>query len=163
MKYMVTNGDGTPSAFYADDVHGPRLIDGEPNPDTLVPPEAVEISDDVWQTFLNNQGCSRWADDAVEMFEPDPPTPPAVALCQVAGARLMVDQDNWDVTGVERSTGISGAWLDDDDVVVVLFDTPQPDTLYEVVPNVGVTKFPEYVVVTRPALAELNFIVQRVQ
>src|SRR5690606_4264446 len=92
-----------------------------------------------------------------------PPPPPAPRAClSSAGAGLTVDHEAWEVVGIERSTGISGAWLDDDDVVIVTFSVAQPDTLYDVVPGDGVTKYAEYVVVTRPALAELNFIVQRV-
>ena len=88
---------------------------------------------------------------------------PPVALQQVAGARLVVDQDNWEVTGVERSTGIAGAFLMDTDLVCVFFSEPQPDTFYEVIPSAGITKYPDFVEVSRPGLAELNFIVQRVQ
>lgn len=92
-------------------------------------------------------------------------TQPPVQLCQVAGARLLVDQDSWEVTGVERSTGIAGAFLVDTDLVYVFFaaDSVQPDTIYDVIPREGVTKHEDYVEVTRPGLTELNFIVQRVQ
>lgn len=93
---------------------------------------------------------------------PDPEQLP-VALCQIAGARLVVDQEAWDVTGVERSTGIAGAWLEDDDTVVVLLTEPQPNTFYEVVPSQGVTKFNDYLMVERPGMTSLSFIVQRVQ
>lgn len=88
---------------------------------------------------------------------------PPVALTQIAGARLVVDQDAWDVTGVERSTGISGAFLVDADLVYVFFSEPQADTFYEVIPSDGVTKYTDFVEVSRPGLTELNFIVQRVQ
>jgi len=86
-----------------------------------------------------------------------------VSLCTIAGARLVVDQENWEVTGVERSTGIAGAVLIDTDLVYVFFCDPQPDTFYEVMPSVGVTKYNDFVKVSRPGLTELNFIVQRVQ
>lgn len=99
------------------------------------------------------------AQEAVQQPQPEPP----VRLQQIAGARLMVDQTNWEVTGVERSTGIAGAFLMDTDLVCVFFSEPQPDTFYEVMPSDGVTKYTEFVEVTRPGLAELNFIVQRVQ
>lgn len=103
-------------------------------------------------------------DDAEVLAFLNPPaaTPP-VALCQVAGARLVVDQDAWEVTGVERSIGIAGAWLEDDDTVAVLLTEPQPNTFYEVVPSQGVTKFNDYLVVERPGMTSLSFIVQRVQ
>jgi hypothetical protein len=86
-----------------------------------------------------------------------------VSLQQVAGARLVVDQDNWDVSGVDRCTGISGAFLADVDTVFVFFKEPQPDEDYEVVPVTGITKHTEYVEVTRPGLTDIVFIIQRVQ
>lgn len=101
----------------------------------------------------------------VVAFLNPPPTAQPVALCQVAGARLLVDQDSWEVTGIERSTGIAGAFLVDTDLVYVFFtaDAVQPDTIYDVIPREGVTKHEDYVEVARPGLTELNFIVQRVQ
>lgn len=95
----------------------------------------------------------------------DPVVSPPVGLVQIAGARLIVDQDSWDVTGVERSIGIAGAFLVDTDLVYVFFaaDAVQPDTIYDVIPREGVTRHEDYVEVTRPGLAELNFIIQRVQ
>ena len=93
----------------------------------------------------------------------DPMQLTPVSLQTIAGARLVVDQENWEVTGVERSTGIAGAFLMDTDLVCVFFSQPQPDTFYEVIPSAGITKYPDFVEVSRPGLAELNFIVQRVQ
>ncbi len=87
----------------------------------------------------------------------------SVALRQVAGARLRVEQDAWEVTGLERSTGFAGAFLVNTDLVYVFFTEPQVNTFYEVIPSEGVIKHPEFVEVSRPDLAELNFIVQRVQ
>lgn len=138
-----------PMKYYVD-ADGNYLGGWDANP----PEGAVEVPfppEDARQKWVDGE----WLPHAVAL--------PPVALQQVAGARLMVDQDAWDVTGVERSTGISGAMLVDVDTVFVLFSEPQPDTLYEIVPATGVTKYTEYVEVTRPGLTELNFIMQRVQ
>ena len=91
------------------------------------------------------------------------PSEPPVSLQEFAGARLQVDQENWDVPGVDRSRGISAAFLMDTDEVWVFWETPQPDLDYVVTPSEGVTKYLEYVKVSRPALAEIMFIAQRVQ
>jgi hypothetical protein len=60
MKFLVTNDEGLPSAFYADDIEYP---DG-------VPPDAVPISDDQWREFINNAGRRRWQDGAVVDYDP---------------------------------------------------------------------------------------------
>lgn len=102
-----------------------------------------------------------------ELIPPEePPTTileAPISLCEIAGAKLSVDQDIWDVTGVERSKGINGAFLVDVDTIWVLFSEPQSDTNYIVIPSDGVTKYEDYVEVTRPGLTEVAFIVQRVQ
>lgn len=96
---------------------------------------------------------------------PLPPVEPTVdaplALTQVACARLIVD--GWDVTGVERSSGLSVAFVSDTDTVWAFFDEPQPDTYYVVLPSDGVTKYEDYIEVTRPGLAVINLVVSRVQ
>ena len=125
----------------------------------------MTVPDDM--TNRHRQMIAEWeeAGNTIPAYEPPPELQPPVALCTVAGARLVVDQENWEVTGVERSSGISGAFLVDTDLVYVFFteDAIQPDEFYDVIPSAGVTKHPEFVEVSRPGLAELNFIVQRVQ
>jgi len=119
---------------------------------------------------VQNEVNLLWTPEYIENWQtentPEPvpePTLPPVTLKEVAGVQLIVDQDAWDVTGVERSKGISGAMLIDTDLVWIFFTTPQPDDLYEVVPSVGVTKYPEFLEVSRPNLTEIKLIVQRVQ
>lgn len=101
------------------------------------------------------------------VFTPPPPPelPPApeppLALTQIASVRIGVD--GWDVTGLERSTGLSLAFVADVDTVWIFFDAPQADTEYLVTPSDGVTKYTDYIEVTKPGLAAVSLIVQRVQ
>lgn len=91
-----------------------------------------------------------------------PPLPePPLALIQIASVRIGVD--GWDVTGLERSTGLSLAFVADVDTVWIFFDAPQADTEYLVTPSDGVTKYTDYIEVTKPGLAAVSLIVQRVQ
>ena len=161
VKFAVFDSNGVPAAFYADEVHGQRFIDGEPNPDTRVPPEAVEISDEVWQAFLSNQGRARWVGGVVELFEPEAPPPPPVSLCQIAAVRLVID--GFDITGFERSQGVGSAMMLDENTAWVFFEETQADTNYIVTPDDGVTKYAEYFEVLCPGVVTLALIVQRVQ
>lgn len=84
-----------------------------------------------------------------------------LALQQIACARLTVD--GWDVTGIERSTGLSVAFVADTDTVWAFFNEPQPDTYYVVMPSDGVTKHEDCLEITLPGLASVNLVVSRVQ
>lgn len=95
-----------------------------------------------------------------EQNQPPPPAPP-LALQQVAAARLLVQ--DWDITGVEQSQGIAGAFLLDADIAMVMFAEEFPDTEYMVMPPDGVTKHTGYVEVSRPGLSSISFIIMRVQ
>lgn len=116
---------------------------------------------------MDRQQIAEWeaAGNTIPPYVPPVQSLPPVALVTVAGVRLTVDQDAWEVSGVDRSTDISGAFLADIDTVYVFFNTPQADTDYEVIPSTatGITKHTDYVEVTRPGLTEAVFIVQRVQ
>jgi hypothetical protein len=72
-KYAVFSPDGQPLAFYSEDIHGPRTIDGEPN--SAIPLDAVEITEAQWRFFLDNSGRCRWIDGAVVEYEPAPAPP----------------------------------------------------------------------------------------
>lgn len=113
----------------------------------------------------HRQMIAEWeaAGNTIPAFNSSPAPVAPVTLQQIAGARLVADQGNWEVTGIERSFGISGAFLVDTDLVYIFFTQPQSDTFYEVFPSDGVTKHTDFVEVSRPGLTELNFIVQRVQ
>lgn len=92
--------------------------------------------------------------------EPAPLMELPLSLQQVAAARLLVD--GWDVTGIERSSGLSLAFVADTDTVWVFFDEPQPDTEYLVVPPDGTTKYVDHIEVAKPGLTTVSLIVQRV-
>lgn len=87
--------------------------------------------------------------------------PAPLSLQQVGAARLMVQ--DWEVTGVEQSQGIAGAFLLDTDLAMVLFAEEFPDTEYIVMPPEGITKHPGYVEVSSPGLSSISFIIMRVQ
>lgn len=63
MKYARFSSEGFPLAFYADDVGA------------LPPDDCIEISDEQWTFFLNNQGGSRWNGSDAEIYTPAAPTP----------------------------------------------------------------------------------------
>lgn len=85
---------GFPIAFYGEDFHGTRTIpiygdtpeatEGNPNPerpiigekdnpDCSIPVDAINITHDQWQEFINNPGYRRW--DGSKVIEYVPPTP----------------------------------------------------------------------------------------
>lgn len=55
----VFDADGFPSAFYPEDVWPEGY-----------PLEAVEITEDDWHEFLNNQGLRQWKNDRVVEYTP---------------------------------------------------------------------------------------------
>lgn len=59
MKHAVFDEYGLPKAFYSADIHGNNI-----------PAQAVEISDEQWMDFLNNQGFRRWDGENVVEFAP---------------------------------------------------------------------------------------------
>lgn len=75
--FAVFNDEGLPVGFYAEDVHGYREIDGEPNPDCLIPFNAISITDEQWQDFIDNNGRRKWQDGNVVVYEA-PASPPII-------------------------------------------------------------------------------------
>jgi len=85
MKYIQIDNQGLPLGFYSDDTHGARLIadpdhvlesieDVAPlidNADTLIPVDAVEITDEQWQEFIDNPNTRKWnsVTQSVEAYE----------------------------------------------------------------------------------------------
>lgn len=57
MKYAVIDNKGFPLGFYSEDVHDD------------IPEEAIEITDEQWQEFLNHQGKRRWDGSKVVEYE----------------------------------------------------------------------------------------------
>lgn len=101
--------------------------------------------------------------DGEEYSNPPTTTPvePPVSVQQIAAARLFVD--GWDVTGIERSQGFSGAFMIDENVVWAFFTEPQEDNHYMVTPNINVTKYDDYIEIDSTNLSDIRFVVQRVQ
>lgn len=64
MKLAVFDAGGFPQAFYAPEIGG-----------QTIPPDAIEISDDQWQEFIDNQGWRRWNGSSVEEYAPPAPVP----------------------------------------------------------------------------------------
>lgn len=74
-KFATFTNDGFPKGFYHEEIHGVRLIDDIPNPDCKIPSEAIQITDQQWREFIDNQGRRKWQDGHVVPHEPPPPEP----------------------------------------------------------------------------------------
>lgn len=76
-KFAVVDSEGRLLAFYGEDVHGPRQVEVEvpaakegeqptkalqANPACLIPADAVEISDELWQQWLGRQETAALVD-----------------------------------------------------------------------------------------------------
>lgn len=80
MKYAVFDENGFPKAFYDEDIHGKKYIEESGdglilNPDCKIPSEAIEITDEQWLEFINNQGKRKWNFENNEVVEHIPPEP----------------------------------------------------------------------------------------
>ena len=64
MKYAIFDEQGFPKAFYDKAIHGDKI-----------PEEAIEITDEQWLEFINNQGRRRWDFEKKEVVEYVPPPP----------------------------------------------------------------------------------------
>lgn len=64
MKYAIFDEQGFPKAFYDDQIH------------TDIPKEAIQITEQQWLEFVNNQGKRKWDFDekVVVVYEPPPPS-----------------------------------------------------------------------------------------
>jgi len=74
MKYVIFDENGFPKAFYSPDIHGDNI-----------PEEAIEITEEQWLEFINNQGRRRWDFEKKEVVEYVPPPPSVEEL------RTMID------------------------------------------------------------------------
>ncbi len=65
MKYAIFDNQGFPKAFFDDEIH------------EQIPVNAIEITEEQWLEFINNQGQRKWdfAKNDVVVYEPPPPTP----------------------------------------------------------------------------------------
>lgn len=64
MKYAIFDNLGFPKAFYDDEIH------------ETIPKEAIQIMEEQWLEFINNQGQMVWDFDTntVKAYTPPPPT-----------------------------------------------------------------------------------------
>jgi len=95
MKYAVFDEHGFPQAFYSPDIHGDKI-----------PAEAIEITDEQWLEFINNQGKRRWDFEKKEVVEYVPPPPSLEEL------RAIVDN--------ERKNKVESLLLPTDYVIIKL-------------------------------------------
>jgi len=64
MKYAIFDEQGFPKAFYDKAIHGNKI-----------PKKAIEITDEQWLEFINNQGKRKWDFEKKEVVEYVPPPP----------------------------------------------------------------------------------------
>ncbi len=83
-----------------------------------------------------------------------------LALVTTACARLQVE--DWDVTGIERSSGIAAGFVFDD-VLYAFLSEEQPDTEFIVTPNGGITKYTDHIEIPLNGRSSVSFIIERVQ
>ncbi|MDQ0996860.1 hypothetical protein QFZ34_002042 [Phyllobacterium ifriqiyense] len=95
-KFAVFTDEGFPAGFYIEELHGTRMrpiygpvpeptedepnpvapiIGEEPNPDCLIPSDAIPITEQQWRAFINNNGLRKWQDGHVVPYEPPTPKP----------------------------------------------------------------------------------------
>lgn len=124
MKIFVTlNKDGEPAGYYHEAVHGPvrlmvpdpdwvrpqkdgvddpeavaPLVDAGPNPDSKIPPGAVEIDEAQYAELLANPGLRGASVDAggkVLLHEIAPPPPTLAQIKRRFTSRIQSRLDNW--------------------------------------------------------------------
>jgi hypothetical protein len=89
-RYAILDAQGRPLAFYHDDVHGPRHFEvllppedpeGEPrrervaNTHTLIPAEAMEITDEQWGALAREPHTLALVDGELHQVDPPPRQP----------------------------------------------------------------------------------------
>jgi hypothetical protein len=95
--YAKFNEAGLPLGFWPDDIF-PDAEDDARHP--AIPANAVRITRQQWQAFLNNNGARRWEDGHVVPYEPPaPPEPPVV----------LYPADLWRRAGDEEAEQIEAA------------------------------------------------------
>lgn len=144
MKFAVINGEGFPTGFYDRDFHGEENI----------PEGAVEITDEQWQEFLDNQGHRRWDGEGVVVHvPPEPINLPRPVLCAIGNFTLAP----FDIQGVDTAAGLSMAFAIDERVYWIMFPEEMSDANYGYsvtgsVPGITVTDTQtSYIEITAPA------------
>lgn len=128
MMFMTVDGSGFASGFYSEDLHGsrtrpvievvqvkanddpndtttipqPKVVGSEPNPDCKIPVDAIEITDEQWQEFIENPGRRQWHNGAVVVYTPPPV--PVDLTAYAANARWVKETSGITVGGVAVAT-----------------------------------------------------------
>ena len=82
--YGVFDASGKAQAFFASDVFPPN----ETARNVKIPPEAVEITKEQWQTLLEYQGTARYVDGEITYIDSPPPPPPEMSPIAALSKRL---------------------------------------------------------------------------
>ena len=91
MKKAVFDASGFPTAFYSDDIHGDNI-----------PAAAIEITEDQWLDFIENQGARKWKNG--EVVEYTPPSPPVDLAAYTAQKRWEKEIGGIEVNGLTVAT-----------------------------------------------------------
>ncbi|WP_293372248.1 tail fiber assembly protein [Nevskia sp.] len=126
-KYVVMDENGLAIGFYSSDVHGERLIEGSPNPDTRIPPGAVEISDEMHAAWVSNTMGQRLVDGDLVAYT-RPVSIPSLAAVRRQRNALLAGSDWTQLPDVPLSVETRAAWAayrqDLRDVPATLSDPP---------------------------------------
>lgn len=79
-RYATIDADGAVLGFYADDIGA------------LPPPEAIEISEEVWMDWGANQASRRWRNGALVTVEPVAITPPGMPQPTLADLQAQLNE-----------------------------------------------------------------------
>jgi len=96
MKYAIFDEQGFPKAFYSLDIHGDKI-----------PSEAIEITEEQWLEFINNQGRRRWDFENKKVIEYISPTPPLDELKQQKLRQLKKELQNFIYSHYDQGTQAS--------------------------------------------------------
>lgn len=99
---LFTNESDEPKAVTVPDFSVMPATIEAPNPDTLIPADAVEISTEQWQALLDGQSNGQWIEWGEDgyPFLMDPLPPPPLTTEQTEAARLQAYADP--LTGSDR-------------------------------------------------------------
>jgi len=96
MKYAIFDEQGFPKAFYDKAIHGDDI-----------PEEAIEITEEQWLEFINNQGRRRWDFKKKKVVEYVPPSPPLDELKQQKLRQLKQELQNFIYSHYDQGTQAS--------------------------------------------------------
>ncbi len=83
--YVVFNADG----FLAGSWHSAAYDD----PENIIPPNAIELSEEAWRDLYDNQSSRRYVDGNIVEYVPPPPPPPVVEVPSVTLWERLTDDE----------------------------------------------------------------------